>query len=100
MNTMKITKRQLKRIIKEEKAKLLRERSPRPAVDWDDEGTPEVEDFSEDAAKQLEALIDDLVAEAEAIGGEHARKKVFKRIADATANMRTHPNFVEWRYEG
>jgi hypothetical protein len=97
---MKITKQQLKRIIKEEKSKLLRERSPRPAVDWDDEGTPEVEAFSDDVAKQLEALIDDLVTEAEAVGGEHARKKVFKRIVDAAANMRMHPNFVEWRTEG
>ena len=98
---MKITKRQLKRIIKEEKAKLLREEwTPRPAVDWMEDGTPEVEAFSEDAKKRLEALIDDLVAEAEAIGGEHARKKVFKRIVDAAGNIDMHPDFIEWRTEG
>jgi SpoVK/Ycf46/Vps4 family AAA+-type ATPase len=98
---MRISKRQLRRIIKEEKTKLLREEwTPRPAVDWMDEGTPEVEAFSEDAKKRLKALIDDLVAEAEAVGGELARKKVFKRIVDAAGNIDMHPDWIEWRTEG
>ena len=98
---MKITKRQLRRIIKEEKTKLLREEwTPRPAVDWFDEGPPETEAFIEDAKKRLDALVDDLVAEAEDVGGELARKKLFKRIMDVCGNLDLHPNWIQWRTEG
>ena len=64
---MKITKNQLRRIIKEEKAKLIREMNPDGTIsDNEDE---EREDLMMHVEMQLNELLDHIISESERIGG-------------------------------
>ena len=64
---MKVSKRQLKRIIKEEKAKLVREMNPDGTIsDNEDE---EREDLMMHVEMQLNELLDHIISESERIGG-------------------------------
>jgi len=65
---MKITKRQLRRIIKEEKAKILKEADPATGLITDDEDDDRVELLMR-VELQLNELIQYVVDEAERIGG-------------------------------
>jgi hypothetical protein len=64
---MKITKRQLKRIIKEEKAKLVREMNPDGTIS-DDEDIQR-EEFLAEVGEQIDELIDFVHQSSERIGG-------------------------------
>ena len=81
---MKITKRQLRRIIKEEKARLVREMNPDGTISGDED------DAREDLLASVEVQIDELIQhvrdEAERIGGGFRspgiRAEVFKLMAE------------------
>ena len=81
---MKITKRQLKRIIKEEKLKLLREANPDGTIAGDED--MQRERLMADVADQAKNLIYFIQSEADEIGGGFRgpgiRKEAFKVLAD------------------
>ena len=60
---MKITKRQLKRIIKEKRARILREASSQAVVDVVADITPEMENMSKEELMLLDMQIDKLIAQ-------------------------------------
>ena len=64
---MKITKRQLKRIIKEEKARLVREMNPDGTISDDED--QQREELNGEVAEQTAELIDFIHASADRIGG-------------------------------
>jgi len=81
---MKISKRQLRKIIKEEKARVLREANPDGTI------SPDEEEAEEELMMQLELQIDDMISlihqEAEVIGGGFRspgiRDRALKLLAD------------------
>lgn len=81
---MKISKRQLKRIIKEEKLKLLREANPDGTIDGDEE--EQTEDLLMHVEVQMNELIDHVIAESERIGGGFRspgiKQQVWRLMAD------------------
>jgi ribosome recycling factor len=81
---MKITKRQLRKIIKEEKQKLLKEMN-RDGTISDDEGLDR-EDLLATVELQLNELIDHVISESERIGGGFRgpgiKRDAFSMMAD------------------
>ena len=81
---MKLTKRQLRRIIKEEKQKLIMEMNPDGTVS-DDEGEAEV-NLMMQVEMEIDELIQLIVDEAAAIGGPFRRAgikaRAFRLLAD------------------
>lgn len=81
---MRVSKKQLKRIIKEERAKLLSEMRPDGTIS-DDEDVAR-EDLLMHAEMQIDELIQYVRDEAERIGGGFRspgiRREVFKLLAD------------------
>jgi hypothetical protein len=81
MGIMKVTKRQLRRIIREEKTKLLKEQAEIPTVEVIDEGGTLI--ISPDTATEVEAVIaqafdvlDDLVLAIESGGYPRSSRQV------------------------
>ena len=87
---MKITKRQLRRIIKEEKARILNDMKPDGTVS-DDEEEREA-DLMASVEMRIDELIEMATAEAYAIGGTFRspgiRKRVKELIFDKISRMR------------
>ena len=81
---MKITKRQLKRIIKEEKAKLVLEANPDGTISDDEE------DLEEDLMAEIEVEIDRLIefvrVESDKIGGGFRGPGIRSRALKLLAN--------------
>jgi len=81
---MKITKRQLKRIIKEEKRKLIREMNPDGTISGDEDDARY--DLLASVEVQIDELIQHVVDEADRIGGGFRSPgimaEVFKMMAD------------------
>ena len=81
---MKITKRQLKRIIKEEKSKLLFEVNPDGTIS-DDEDEARY-DLLASTEEHLNELIDYVISESERIGGDFRapgiKREAFALMAD------------------
>ena len=65
---MKITKRQLKRIIKEEKSRLVREMNPDGTISDDEDA--QRDDLLAEVERTMRGLVQDVVTQAEKIGGE------------------------------
>jgi hypothetical protein len=87
---MKITKRQLKRIIKEEKRKLVREMNPDGTISGDEDA--ERASLMVSAEEQMFDLIQHVYDEAERIGGGFRspgiRSEVYKMMADKLHEVR------------
>ena len=87
---MKITRRQLKRIIKEEKNKLIREMNPDGTISADEE------DLEEELMMEIELQLNDMIQyvadQAEQIGGGFRgpaiKKRLFKLMADTIHRAR------------
>jgi len=81
---MKLTKRQLKKIIKEERHRLVREMNPDGTVSADEE--EEREDLMMNVEMEIQNLIQFIAGEAERIGGSFRgpgiRKEALRLIAD------------------
>jgi hypothetical protein len=81
---MKITKRQLKRIIKEEKRRLVREMNPDGSISGDEDEARL--DLLASSEIQIDELIQHVVDEANRIGGSFRspgiRAEVFKLMAE------------------
>ena len=80
---MKITKRQLKRIIKEEKEKILLEMNPDGTIS-DDELDLE-DELAEEVIRDLEGLIARVHIQAERIGGDFRSPGIKSRVFKAMA---------------
>ena len=80
---MKITKRQLKRIIKEEKEKILLEMNPDGTIS-DDELDLE-DELMEEVIRDLEGLIARVHIQAERIGGDFRSPGIKSRVFKAMA---------------
>ena len=87
---MKITKRQLRRIIKEEKERLMLEMNPDGTVSEDEEEMEE--DLQKSAMMGLNELLDMVEAEAYKIGGTFrgpgVRSRMKKMLIDRINQMR------------
>jgi len=87
---MKITKRQLKRIIKEEKQKLVREMNPDGTISDDEDEAKE--DLLMHVEVQMNELIQHVVDEADRIGGGFRspglRKEAFRLMANMIHSYR------------
>ena len=81
---MKISKRQLKRIIKEEKVKLLREMNSDGTISGDED--EQREDLLAHVEVQMNELIDYVIGESERIGGGFRspgmKQQVWRLMAD------------------
>ena len=81
---MKLTKRQLKRIVKEEKAKLISEANPDGTISPDED--EERDDLMADVEQTIDTLIRHVQEMSVAIGGSFRgpgiRKEAFRLIAD------------------
>tara|TARA_A100001388_G_C28692637_1_gene462076 strand:+ start:399 stop:659 length:261 start_codon:yes stop_codon:yes gene_type:complete len=75
---MKITKKQLKRIIKEEKAKLVLEANPDGTISDDEEELEE--DLAMDVLMELDNLIQQVREESRRIGGSFRGPGIKSRI--------------------
>jgi len=87
---MKITKRQLKRIINEEKARLVREMNPDGTISDDEDEARE--NFLADVEIQIDELIQYVLSASEQIGGPFRgpgiRHEAFRLIAEKIHNAR------------
>ena len=87
---MKITKRQLRRIIKEEKARLILEMNPDGTISDDEDAA--TDDLMTQVELQLNELIQHVVDEAERIGGGFRspgiRKAAFRLMSDMIHSYR------------
>ena len=81
---MKITKRQLRRIIKEEKARILNEMKPDGTVS-DDEEEREA-DLMASVEMRIDELIEMATSEAYAIGGTFRGPGIRKRVKELIFN--------------
>ena len=81
---MKITKRQLKRIIKEEKARFIREMNPDGTISADED--VQREDLLAEVERTMQDLVQDVQMQAESIGGSFRspgiKAECFKLMAD------------------
>ena len=82
---MKITKRQLRRIIKEEKARLILEMNPDGTIS-DDELDLE-DELMEEVVRDLEGLIARVHIQAERIGGDFRSPGIKSRVLKAMARV-------------
>ncbi len=80
---MKITKRQLKRIIKEEKEKILLEMNPDGTISDDELGLED--ELTEEVVRDLEGLIARVHIQAERIGGDFRSPGIKSRVLKAMA---------------
>ena len=87
---MKVSKKQLKRIIKEEKAKLILEANPDGTISGDEEELED--DLMMDTMIELDNLIQQVREEAMRIGGEFRgpgiKARIFKEMAQAIHGAR------------
>jgi hypothetical protein len=87
---MKITKKQLRRIIKEEKRKIISEMNPDGSISVGEDD--EREALMMHAETQLNELLDHIISESERIGGGFRgpgiKKEVFKLMADMIHSYR------------
>jgi len=87
---MKVSKRQLRRIIKEEKARLVREMNPDGSISGDEEEMEE--DLQKSAMMRLNELLDMVEDEAYKIGGTFRspgiRSRMKKMMIDRINQMR------------
>ena len=87
---MKITQRQLRRIIKEEKAKLVREMNPDGTISGDEDA--ERKALMSNTENEMFDLIQNVYDEAERIGGGFRspgiRKEVYKMMFDMLQDAR------------
>ena len=87
---MKITKRQLRRIIKEEKARLVLEMNPDGTIS--DNEDAEIEGFLNEVEDQAEELVRFVQMEAERIGGSFRspgyRSQAYKLVAEIIHSLR------------
>tara|TARA_E500000331_G_C16980473_1_gene593314 strand:- start:201 stop:494 length:294 start_codon:yes stop_codon:yes gene_type:complete len=87
---MKITKRQLQRIIKEEKQKLINEMNPDGTVSADEDDLED--DLMMDIEMEIDRLIQNIRIQAEEIGGGFRgpgiRARALKLLADKIYNAR------------
>ena len=87
---MKITKRQLKRIIKEEKARLVLEMNPDGTISDDEDNERAI--FMNDIEEQAEELVRFIQMEAERIGadfrGPGIRKEAYRLLAEIIHGLR------------
>ena len=81
---MKITKRQLKRIIKEERAQLIKEMNPDGTIS-DDEDEARL-DLLATVEVQIDELVQYIKDEADRIGG--IRKEAYRLMADKIHRLR------------
>ena len=82
---MKITKRQLRRIIKEEKARLVLEMKPDGTISDDEE---ELEDeLLQEVVRDLEGLVARVHIQAERIGGPFRSPGIKSRVFKAMAML-------------
>ncbi|MBG17641.1 MAG: hypothetical protein CMB52_05385 [Euryarchaeota archaeon] len=80
---MKITKRQLRRIIREEKARLVLEMNPDGSIS-DDEVDLE-DELTQEVVRDLEGLIAKVHTQAERIGGDFRSPGIKSRVFKAMA---------------
>jgi len=87
---MKITKRQLKRIIKEEKARLVLEMNPDGTISDDEDNERAI--FMNDIEEQAEELVRFIQMESERIGGDFRgpgiRKEAYRLLAEIIHGLR------------
>ena len=81
---MRITKRQLKRIIKEEKTRFIREMNPDGTISADED--EQREELLMEVERTMSDLVQDIVTRAEQIGGPFRspgiKAECFKLVAD------------------
>jgi len=81
---MRITKRQLRRIIKEEKANLIREMNPDGTISDDED--EQRENLLMEVERTMSDLVQDIVTQAEQIGGRFRspgiKAECFRLVAD------------------
>ena len=82
---MRITKRQLKRIIKEEKRKLVREMNPDGTISGDEDAQREA--LMSGVEEEMFDLIQHVYVEAERIGGGFRSPGIRKAAYELMANM-------------
>jgi len=82
---MKITKRQLKQIVKEEKQKLLQEANADGTISLDEETESRI--FMADVEEQMESLARFVVEESERIGGGFRGPGIKARAFKLLANI-------------
>ena len=87
---MKITKRQLKRIIKEEKARLVLEMNPDGTISDGEDNERAI--FMNDIEEQAEELVRFIQMESERIGGDFRgpgiRKEAYRLLAEIIHGLR------------
>jgi ribosome recycling factor len=88
--TMKITKRQLRRIIREEKEKMLSEMNPDGTISADENKARQ--DLMDHVEMKLNELLDHIINESERIGGGFRgpgiKKQAFRLLADMIHSYR------------
>jgi len=82
---MKITKRQLRRIIKEEKGKVLREMNQDGTISGDEDA--EREALLVSVEDQLNELISHVITESNRIGGDFRSPGIKKQVFDLMHDM-------------
>ena len=82
---MRITKRQLRRIIKEERHRLVREMNPDGTVSADEDNEREL--LTIEVEERLNALLDYVISEADRIGGGFRSPGIRKEVLRLMANM-------------
>ena len=87
---MKITKNQLRRIIKEEKEKMLSEMNPDGTISADEDEARQ--DLMDHVEMKLNELLDHIISESERIGGGFRgpgiKKQAFRLLADMIHSYR------------
>jgi len=88
--SMKITKRQLRRIIREEKEKMLSEMNPDGTISGDEDEARQ--DLMDHVEMKLNELLDHIISESERIGGGFRgpgiKKQAFRLLADMIHSYR------------
>ena len=82
---MKITKRQLRRIIKEEKARIISEMNPDGTISDDED--EQREDLLTQVERRLNKLIDHVIGESERIGGDFRSAGIKQQAWQLMAGM-------------
>tara|TARA_A200000159_G_C7058655_1_gene229375 strand:- start:108 stop:371 length:264 start_codon:yes stop_codon:yes gene_type:complete len=87
---MKITKRQLRRIIKEEKSRIIQEMNPDGTISDDEDNETDI--FMNDIEEQAEELVRYIQMEADRIGGPFRspgiRSQAYKLVAEIIHSLR------------
>jgi len=87
---MKVTKRQLRRIIKEEKAKILSEKNPDGTISDNEDNERYL--LMAEVEEKLNEILDYIISESERIGGGFRgpgiKKQAFRLLADMIHSYR------------